>query len=71
VQETLGQTLDKAKRLVAQTASRKAVDNRAKLYSWHATEVECISKVQEPQSLRVWREGRFGHDAQGQFDRGS
>jgi IS5 family transposase len=32
VQETLGQTLDKAKRLVAQTASRKAVDNRAKLY---------------------------------------
>jgi transposase, IS5 family len=45
VQETLGQTLDKAKRLVAQTTSRKAVDNRAKLYSWHAPEVECISKV--------------------------
>jgi transposase, IS5 family len=44
VQETLGQTLDKAKRLVAQTASRKAVNNRAKLYSWHAPEVECISK---------------------------
>lgn len=44
VQETLGQTLDKAKRLVTQTASRKAVDNRAKLYSWHAQEVECISK---------------------------
>jgi len=44
VQETLGQTLDKAKRLVAQTASRKAVDNRAKLYSWHAPEVESISK---------------------------
>ena len=31
VQETLGQTLDKAKRLVTQTGSRKAVDNRAKL----------------------------------------
>jgi IS5 family transposase len=45
VQETLGQTLGKAKRLVTQTASRKAVDNRAKLYSWHAPEVECISKV--------------------------
>ena len=44
VQEALGQTLDKAKRLVTQTASRKAVDNRAKLYSWHAPEVECISK---------------------------
>jgi IS5 family transposase len=44
VQETLGQTLDKAKRLVAQTGSRKAVGNRAKLYSWHAPEVECISK---------------------------
>jgi IS5 family transposase len=44
VQETLGQTLDKAKRLVAQTLSRKALDNRAKLYSWHEPEVECISK---------------------------
>lgn len=44
VQEALGQTLDKAKRLIAQTRSRKAVDNRAKLYSWHAPEVECISK---------------------------
>jgi transposase, IS5 family len=31
VQETLGQILDKAKRLVVQTASRKTVDNRAKL----------------------------------------
>jgi IS5 family transposase len=44
VQETLGQTLDKAKRLIAQTGSRKAVGNRAKLNSWHAPEVECISK---------------------------
>jgi transposase, IS5 family len=44
VQEALGHTLDKAKRLVMQTASRKAADNRAKLYSWHAPEVECISK---------------------------
>jgi IS5 family transposase len=44
LQETLGHTLDKAKHLVAQTASRKAVSNRAKLYSWHSPEVECISK---------------------------
>ena len=44
VQETLGHTLDKAQRLIAQTGSRKAVDSRAKLYSWHAPEVECISK---------------------------
>ena len=43
-EEALGHTLDKAKRLVLQTASRKVVDNRAKLYSWHAPEVECISK---------------------------
>lgn len=44
VQEALGNTLEKAQRLVAQTASHKAVDGRAKLYSWHAPEVECISK---------------------------
>jgi IS5 family transposase len=44
VQEVLGHTLDKAQRLITQTASRKAVDNQAKLYSWHAPEVECISK---------------------------
>ena len=44
VQVTLGQTLGKAKRLVMQTVNRKAVDNRAKLYSWHAPEVECIRK---------------------------
>jgi IS5 family transposase len=44
VQETLGHTLDKAHRLIAQTGSRKAVNNRAKLYSWHAPEVECMSK---------------------------
>jgi transposase, IS5 family len=44
VQQALGHTLDKAQRLVMQTASRKAMDNRGKLYSWHAPEVECISK---------------------------
>jgi IS5 family transposase len=44
VQEALGHTLDRARRLVMQIASRKAVDNRATLYSWHAPEVECISK---------------------------
>jgi IS5 family transposase len=44
VQDRLSHTLDKAKRLVAQTDSRKAVGNRANLYSWHAPEVKCISK---------------------------
>ena len=43
VQEALGHILGKAKRLVAQTANRKAMGNRAKLYSWHPPEVECIS----------------------------
>ncbi len=46
VQETPGQTLYKVKRLVTQTGSRKAVSNRAKLYSWHAPEVACISGSQ-------------------------
>ncbi len=36
LQEPLSNTLDKAKHLVKQTGSRKAVDNFAKLYSWHA-----------------------------------
>ena len=44
VQEALGHKLGKAKRLVLQTASRKAVDNRPELYKWHAPEVECINK---------------------------
>lgn len=36
VQEMLGQMLDKAKRLVLQTASRKALGTLSKLYSWHS-----------------------------------
>jgi IS5 family transposase len=44
VQETPGQTFDKAKRLVAQTAGRKAMGNLAEFFSCHAPEVECISK---------------------------
>jgi len=43
-QETLGKTLSQAKRLVSQTASRKNQGKQPKLYSWHAPEVECISK---------------------------
>ena len=39
VQDSLGQTLGKAMRLIAQTASCKALGNRANLYSWHAPEV--------------------------------
>ena len=44
VQETLGKTLSQAQRLVSQTASRKNPGKQPKLYSWHAPEVECISK---------------------------
>jgi IS5 family transposase len=44
VQEALGDTLNKAKRIWAQSASRKAVDGQRKLYAWHAPEVDCISK---------------------------
>ena len=44
VQETLAPTLTKAARLVEQTGSRKTVGSQAKLYSWDAPEVECISK---------------------------
>ena len=44
VQETLGKTLSQAERLVSQAASRKNQGKQTKLYSWHAPEVECISK---------------------------
>ncbi len=44
VQAALSLSIDKAKRLVAQSQSKKAQNKQAKLYSWHAPEVECISK---------------------------
>ena len=44
VKETLGQILVKAKRLVTQTARRKAVNKLRKLYIWHKPEVEGTSK---------------------------
>ena len=44
VQATLGHTLSQAQRLISQTASRKNPGKQGKLYSWHAPEVECISK---------------------------
>ena len=44
VHQALGQTLDKAARIVTQSAQRKAEDGQRKLYSWHAPEVDCISK---------------------------
>lgn len=44
VRQALGQTLDKAARIVAQSGQRKAVDGQRKLYAWHAPEVDCISK---------------------------
>jgi len=44
VREALGDTLDKAARIVTQSGQRKSVDGQRKLYSWHAPEVDCISK---------------------------
>ena len=44
VQEALGDTLDKARRIWAQSGQRKAADGQRKLYAWHAPEVDCISK---------------------------
>lgn len=37
-------SLDKVTRLVTQTASKRSQGKQPKLYSWHAPEVECISK---------------------------
>lgn len=44
VQAVLADTLNKAQRINAQSAQRKAVDGQRKLYAWHAPEVDCISK---------------------------
>ena len=44
VRQALGQSLEKAARIVAQSGQRKAVDGQPKLYAWHAPEVDCISK---------------------------
>ena len=44
VRQALGETLDKAARIVTQSGQRKAVDGQPKLYAWHAPEVDCISK---------------------------
>lgn len=44
VRQALGQTLEKAARIVAQSGQRKAVAGQRKLYAWHAPEVDCISK---------------------------
>ena len=42
--QSLREALDKARRIVAQSAQRGRVDGEPKLYSWHAPEVECINK---------------------------
>jgi transposase, IS5 family len=44
VRQALGETLNKARRIVAQSGQRKATDGQPKLYAWHAPEVDCISK---------------------------
>ncbi len=44
VRQALGESLDKAARIVAQSGQRKAAHGQPKLYAWHASEVDCISK---------------------------
>ena len=44
VRDALAEVLEKAQRIVAQSAQRKAVKGQPKLYAWHAPEVDCISK---------------------------
>ena len=44
VRQALGETLNKAHRIVTQSGQRKAADGQPKLYAWHAPEVDCISK---------------------------
>jgi IS5 family transposase len=44
VRQALGETLSKARRIVDQSGQRKATDGQPKLYAWHASEVDCISK---------------------------
>ncbi|MFC7411472.1 IS5 family transposase [Hydrogenophaga atypica] len=44
VREALGETLNKARRIVDQSGQRKAAKGQPKLYAWHAPEVDCISK---------------------------
>lgn len=44
VRQALGQTLDKAARIVAQSGQRKAQGGQPKLYAWHAPEVDPINK---------------------------
>ncbi|MBD3743450.1 MAG: IS5 family transposase, partial [Stenotrophomonas sp.] len=44
VRQALGEILNKARRIVDQSGQRKAVNGQRKLYSFHAPEVECISK---------------------------
>lgn len=44
VRQTLGESLNKAARIAAQSGQRKSIDGQPKLYAWHAPEVECISK---------------------------
>lgn len=44
VHEALTDTLNKAERIAEQSAQRKAIQGKAKLYAWHAPEVSCISK---------------------------
>jgi hypothetical protein len=43
VRDVLGESLQKAQRIAAQSRQRKAQEGSPKLYAWHAPEVECIT----------------------------
>jgi IS5 family transposase len=47
IQDALGVSIDKAKRLIAQSRSKKAQDKQPKLYSWH---VPCSMQKWAPNS---------------------
>ena len=44
VRQALGEMTSKARRLMAQSRQKKTQTDQAKLYAWHAPEVDCISK---------------------------
>ncbi|KRC02685.1 hypothetical protein ASE11_25000 [Hydrogenophaga sp. Root209] len=55
VREALAETLNKAQRINAQSARRKAAAGQPKLYAWHAPAVDCISngKARTPYEFGV------------------
>ena len=53
-EEAQGNAFREARRLVLQTASRKNVNNRAKLFRWHAPVVVCMNKGKTLNPCEFW-----------------